>query len=107
MLAYIGIYWLILAYTGVYYFQLFFEEHTAGRLWEQNMFYLPKRSSDVAMFFSTKINTADAAEMLHVIDPIISCGEMLRRECCIKNSYHSADNISFSYSQFIKSWPAE
>ena len=78
---------------------------------EEICFTYPKDFRKSQMLFSTKIKTADIAETLRVIDPTKSCPETLREKSCnfdfgLRNSYHSADNISVSYSQFIKSRPA-
>ena len=73
------------------------------------MHYLPKRLPEVIDILFNK-NQAYRIT-LRVIDPIKSCAETLREECCnfdfgLKNSYHSAEDISISFSQFIKSRPA-
>lgn len=52
------------------------------QLGDEICFTYPKDRQKSQMLLSTKIKTADIAETLRVIDPIKSCAETLREECC-------------------------
>ena len=63
------------------------------------------------MFFSTNIQSTDVAETLRCVDPLKTCAEELRSKCQfydfgLKDSFHSADDLSISYNNYTKSRPA-
>ena len=73
-------------------------------------FTYPKDRKKSQMFFSANIRSTDIAETLRHTNPLKACAEDLRSECHsydlgLKGSFHSAENLSISYSNYRKHRP--